>query len=106
MLMLIMALIVSMMIVRLAIIAIGFIALMIVAIFTTTMLTVAQFMALHGKKMSRFLFLWLSLVLGNLLENASHLFKSVNLFWCNLGCAKKICSLFSCAMGTSIVQRR
>ncbi len=31
------------------------------------------------------------------------LFKSANLNWCTLGCTKKICSLLSCAMGTSIV---
>ena len=33
------------------------------------------------------------------------MFKSVNLNLCALGCAKKICSLFSCAMGTSIIRR-
>ncbi len=32
------------------------------------------------------------------------LFLSANLYWCALGCAKKICSLFSCAVGNSIVQ--
>ncbi len=31
------------------------------------------------------------------------LFMSSNLFWCTLGYEKKICSLLSCAMGTSIV---
>jgi hypothetical protein len=46
---------------------------MVVAIFMTTMLIVARFMATRGRKMSHFLFLWLLLVLGNHLENPSHL---------------------------------
>ena len=67
----IMALIVLMTIVRLAIVTITLVALMVVAIFTTAMLTVARFTATCSRKMSHFLFLWLLLVLGNLLENAS-----------------------------------
>ncbi len=66
-----MASIVLMTIVRLAIVACGSVASMIVLIFATTMLMVAQFTAMRGRKMSRFLFLWLLLILGNLLENAS-----------------------------------
>ncbi len=123
----IMALIVSMTIIRLAIVAITLVALMVTAIFVATMLLVAQFMATCCRNMSRTLFLWLLLVPGNLprtpaaLLVAWHclkkaiilsglagtvLFKSANLFWCALGCAKKICSLFSCTKSTSIVQRR
>ena len=113
-----------MMIVGLAIVPVALVALIIVMIFMTMMLTVAQFMATRGRKMSHFLLLWLLLVLGNLLEKASHLvgnltllkkaiilsglvgtvlFKLANLFWCTLGCTKKICSLFSCAVVTSII---
>ncbi len=66
-----MALIVLMSIVGLAIIAVALVASMIVAIFTTAMLMVAQFTATHNRKMSRYLYLWLLLVLGNLLKNAS-----------------------------------
>ncbi len=62
-----MALILLMTIVGLAIVAVALVALMVVAIFMTTMLTVAQFMAMRGRNMSRFLFLWLLLVLGSLL---------------------------------------
>ncbi len=69
----IVALIVLMMIVGLAIVVVGLVALMIVAIFTIVMLMVARFTAMHGSKISHFLFLWLLLVLGNLLENASRL---------------------------------
>jgi hypothetical protein len=69
----IVALIVLMTIVRLVIIAIVSVAPMIVAIFVAIMLLVAQFTATHGRKMSRFLPLWLLLVLVNLLKNASHL---------------------------------
>jgi hypothetical protein len=68
-----MVLIVSMMIVRLAIVAATLVALMVVAIFTTRMLMVARFTATRDRKMSRFLFLQLLFVLGNLLKNASHL---------------------------------
>ncbi len=67
----IMALIVSMMIIWSAIIAIALVALMVVAIFVATVLLVAWFMATCGRNMSRILFLWLLLVLGNLLKNAS-----------------------------------
>jgi hypothetical protein len=67
----IVALIVSMMIVRLAIVAIAWVAPMRVAIVTTAMLMVAQFTAMFGRNMGRFLFLQLLLVLGNLLKNAS-----------------------------------
>ncbi len=68
----IVALIVSMTIVGLLIIVIASVASMIVAIFTTGMLTVARFTATCNRKLSHFPFLWL-LVLGDLLENASHL---------------------------------
>jgi hypothetical protein len=67
----IMVLIVSITIVRLAIVTIGLVTLMVIAVFVTAMLTLAQFMATHGRKMSHFPFLWLHLVLGYLLENAS-----------------------------------
>ena len=67
----IVALIISMKIVRLVIVAIVSVALMIVAIFPTAMLTVAQFTATCNRKMSRFLFLWLLLILGDLIKNAS-----------------------------------
>ncbi len=67
----IMALIVSMRIVRLVIVAIALVALMIVTVVTTAMLMVARFMAMRGRNMSHFLFLWLLLVLGNLIKDAS-----------------------------------
>jgi hypothetical protein len=67
----IVVLIVSMKIVRSVIVAIASVALMIVAIFPTAMLTVAQFTATCNRKMSRFLFLWLLLILGDLIKNAS-----------------------------------
>jgi hypothetical protein len=67
----IMALIVSMMIIRSAIIAIASVTLMVVVIFVATVLLVAQFTATCGRNMNRTLFLWLLLVLGNLLKNAS-----------------------------------
>ncbi len=44
-----------------------------VTMYLTAILTVARFMAMHNRKMSHFLFLWLLLVLSNLLENASRL---------------------------------
>jgi hypothetical protein len=69
----VMASIVSMRIVRLAIITIASVALMVIAIFVARMLLVAQFMAMGDRKMSRFLFLWLLLVLSNLLKNTSRL---------------------------------
>ncbi len=67
----IMAPIILMRIVRPAIIAIALVALMVIAILVATMLMVAGFTAMRGRKMSCFLFLWLLLVLGNLLESAS-----------------------------------
>jgi hypothetical protein len=69
----IMALIVSMTIDRLMIVTITLVALMVVAIFVTTVLLVARFMATCSRNMSHTLFLWLLLVLGNHLKNASHL---------------------------------
>jgi hypothetical protein len=75
----IVASIVLMTIVGAAIIAVTSVALMIATIFATIMLMVAQFMATCGRKMSRFLFLWLILVLGNLLKNASHLVNHLTL---------------------------
>ncbi len=69
----IMALIILMTIVRLAIIAITLVALMVVRIFVATVLLVAWFTASCGRNMSHTLFLWLLLVLGNLLKNASRL---------------------------------
>ncbi len=69
----IMALIVLMMLARLAIIAITSVASMVVTLFVATVLLVAQFTATCGRDMSRTLFLWLLLVFGNLLKNASHL---------------------------------
>ncbi len=68
-----MAPVVSMTIVRSVIVVITSVALMIVAVVMTAMLIVARFTATYGGKMSRFLFLWLLLVLGNLIKNASHL---------------------------------
>ncbi len=75
----IMVLIVLMMIIRLAIVAIASVALMVVTIFVAMVLLVAQFMAMCGRNMSRTLFLWLLLVLGNLLENASRLVSRLTL---------------------------
>ncbi len=46
---------------------------MIVAIFPTAMLMVAWFTATCNRKMSSFLFLWLLLILGDLIKNASRL---------------------------------
>ncbi len=63
--------IVLMTIVRYAIIAIALVALVIVPIFVATMLLVVWFAAMCRRKMSHFLFFWLLLILGNLLENAS-----------------------------------
>jgi hypothetical protein len=75
----IMVSIVLMRIVRLAIVAIASVALMVIAIFVATMLLIAQFTATRGRKMSRFPFLWLLLVLGNLLKNASRLVSCLTL---------------------------
>jgi hypothetical protein len=61
-----------MMVVRVLVVAITLAALMIVAIVVATMLLVAQFMAMHGRKMSHLLFFWLLFVLGDLLNNTSH----------------------------------
>jgi hypothetical protein len=69
----IMALIVSMTIIRLAIVLITSVALIVIAIFVAMVLLVAQFTATCCRNMSRTLFLWLLLVPGNLLENASRL---------------------------------
>ncbi len=125
----IMALIVSMRIIRLAIVAIMSVALMVVVIFVATVLLVARFTATCGRNMSGTLFHWLLLVLDNLLKNANRLVGRLTLLKegnhservgrhclvqvgelvlvrCTLGCAKKICLLFSCAMGTSIVRQR
>ncbi len=67
----IMALIVLMTIVRLAIVTITLVALIVVATFLAMVLLVAQFTAMCGGNMSHTLFLWLLLVLGDLLKNAS-----------------------------------
>jgi hypothetical protein len=69
----IMVSIASMTMVRLGIVAIMLIPLMVIAIFVATVLLVAQFTATCSRNMSRTLFLWLLLVHGNLLKNASHL---------------------------------
>jgi hypothetical protein len=69
----IMALIVLMTIIRLVIVTVTSVTLMVIAIFVGTVLLVAQFMATFCRNMSRTLFLWLLLVPGNLLENASRL---------------------------------
>ncbi len=69
----IMALIVLMMIIRLTILTITSVASMVVTIFVVTVLLVARFMAACCRNMSRTLFFWLLLVLGNLLKNASRL---------------------------------
>ncbi len=58
-------------VVRLVIVAITSVASMIVVVVMTAMLMVACFTATHGRKMSRFLFLQLLLILGNLIKNAS-----------------------------------
>ncbi len=68
-----MALIVSMTIVRLVIVVIASVASMIVVVDMTAMLTVVQFTATRGRNMSRFLFLRLLLVFGDLIKNASRL---------------------------------
>ncbi len=67
-----MASVVPMRVVRLVIIEIASVASMIlVAVVTTAMLTVARFTATCSGKMSRFLFLRLLLIIGNLIKNAS-----------------------------------
>jgi hypothetical protein len=67
----IMASIVLMMIIRSGIVAITSVALMVIAIFAATVLLVARSMATCCRNMSRTLFLWLLLVPGYHLENAS-----------------------------------
>jgi hypothetical protein len=67
----IMASIVLTTIIRLTIVTIMSVALMVIAIFVTTVLLVAQFTATCCRNMSRTLFLWLLLVPGILLKNAS-----------------------------------
>ncbi len=67
----IMLLILLLTIIRSAIVAIMLVASMVIAIFVVTVLLVARFMATCCRNMSRNLFLWLLLVLGNLFENAS-----------------------------------
>jgi hypothetical protein len=67
----IVALIISMTIVRLAIVVIVLVVLMMVAVVTNAMLTVARFRSTCDRKMSLFLFLWLLLILGDLIKNAS-----------------------------------
>jgi hypothetical protein len=69
----IMASIVLMTIIWLAIIAVASVASMTVVVVATAMLAVAQLMVTCSRKMSRFLFLWLLLILGNLIKNASRL---------------------------------
>ncbi len=69
----IMASIVLMTIIRSAIVVITLVASMVIAIFVETVLLVARFTATCGRNMSCTLFLWLLLVPGNLLKNASHL---------------------------------
>jgi hypothetical protein len=75
----IMALIVFMTIGRLGIVAIALVALMVITVFVAPMLMVARLTATHGRKMSRFPSLWLLLVLGNLLKNASRLVSRLTL---------------------------
>jgi hypothetical protein len=69
----IMVSIVLMMIIRPAIVVITSVTSMVIAIFVVTVLLVAQFMAMCCRNISRTLFLWLLLVPGNLLENASRI---------------------------------
>jgi hypothetical protein len=75
----IMASIVLMTMVRSAIVTIASVALMVITVLVTAMMTVAQFTATRGRKMSYFTFLWLLLVLGNLLKNASRLVSRLTL---------------------------
>ncbi len=63
----------------LSIIAVVLVALMIVAIFPAAMLTVAWFTATCDRKMGCFLFLWLLLIVGNLIKNASRLVSCLTL---------------------------
>ncbi len=69
----IMALIVLMMIIWSAIIAVALVALMTATVVATVMLAVARLTTTCSRKMSRFLFLRLLLILGELIKNASRL---------------------------------
>ncbi len=69
----IMALMVLTTIVRWAIVAITSVTLMVIEIFVAMVLLVAQFTATCCRNMNHTLFLWLLLVLGDLVENASRL---------------------------------
>jgi hypothetical protein len=60
-----------MMIARSAVVAIALITLMIAVILLAMMLLIAQFTTTCGRKISRFLLIWLLFIFGNLLENAS-----------------------------------
>jgi hypothetical protein len=112
-------------IVRLVIVAITLVTLMVTTVLVTAMMMVAQFTTTCSRKMSRFPFLWLLLVLGNLLKNASHLVGCLTLLEesnhpervsrRHLVQVSKlvlvrlrlcICSLFSCVVVRSTVQRR
>jgi hypothetical protein len=115
----IVASILLMTIVRLVIVAIALVTLMVIVVLVTAMTTT------RSRKMSRFPFLWLLLVLGNLLKNASRLVGRLTLLEESnhpeqvsrhhlvqvsklvLVCLRLcICSLFSCVVGRSTVQRR
>jgi hypothetical protein len=123
----IVASILLMRIVRLVIDAIVFVTLMVIAVLVTALMTVAQFTATRGRKMGRFPFLQLLLVLGNLLKNDSYLVGCLTLLkesnhpervsrHCLVQVSKlvlvclslreEVCSLFSCAVGRSIIQQR
>ncbi len=69
----IMASIISMTIIWSAIIAVTLVASMTVTVVAPAMLAVALLTAMCSRKMSRFLFLWLLLILGDLIKNASRL---------------------------------
>jgi hypothetical protein len=122
-----MALVVSITIVGLVIIGVPLVALMVIVIFMTTMLTVAQFMATRDRKLAHFPFIWLLLVLGNFLKNASRLVSRLTLLkendhleWIGRHRLVQVCKpvlvclrlhkedLFTllCAVGTSIVQQK
>ncbi len=69
----IMALIILMTIIWSAIIVVASVASMMVVVVATAMLAVARLAAMCSREMSRFLFLWLLLILGDLIKNASRL---------------------------------
>ncbi len=75
----IMALIILMTIIRSEIIAVMLVASMMVTVVATAMLAVARFMAMCSRKMIRFLLLWLLLILGDLVKNASQLVSCLTL---------------------------